>query len=70
VKENPVQIGPAGTGKSHALVGLGHAAVASGWLPGSLLHRGRGGGRAVPGTRRQLGGRVIETDLKADAVLQ
>ena len=28
--ENPCLLGPAGTGKSHLLIGLGHAAVAAG----------------------------------------
>ncbi|MGH9171757.1 MAG: IS21-like element helper ATPase IstB [Acidimicrobiales bacterium] len=30
-RENPCFVGPAGTGKSHALVALGHAAVAAGY---------------------------------------
>lgn len=40
--ENVVLVGPAGTGKSHVLVALGHAAVAAGH-PGPLLHRRRAG---------------------------
>jgi DNA replication protein DnaC len=67
-KENPVFIGPAGTGKSHALIALGHAAVESGFRVRyftaaelvETLYRGLADNSV---------GRVIETILKADAVL-
>jgi len=66
--ENPVLVGPAGTGKSHLLVALGHAAVDTG-------HRVRyfGAAELVDTLYRGLAdnsvGRVIETILRADVVL-
>ena len=53
-KENLCLVGPAGTGKSHLLVALGHARHRS-RLSGPLLQR-RGAGRdPLSGTGRQLG---------------
>jgi DNA replication protein DnaC len=66
--EDPVLVGPAGTGKSHVLVALGHAAVEAG-------HRVRYFQRAelVDTLYRGLAdnsvGRVIETILRADYVI-
>ena len=66
--ENPVLVGPAGTGKSHLLVALGHAAVDAG-------HRVRyfGAAELVDTLYRGLAdnsvGRVIETILRADYVI-
>ena len=51
-RENLVLVGPAGTGKSHTLIALGHAAVETG-LPGPLLRGGIARRGAVPGPRRQ-----------------
>lgn len=67
-KENPVLIGPAGTGKSHALVAIGHAAVAAGYRVRyfsaaelvETLYRGLADNSV---------GRVIDSILRADAVL-
>jgi DNA replication protein DnaC len=66
--ENPVLVGPAGTGKSHVLVALGHAAVDAG-------HRVRyfSAAELVDTLYRGLAdnsvGRVIETILRADYVI-
>jgi DNA replication protein DnaC len=66
--ENPVLVGPAGTGKSHVLVALGHAAVAAG-------HKVRyfSAAELVDTLYRGLAdnsvGRVIETILRADYVI-
>ncbi len=66
--ENPVLVGPAGTGKSHVLVALGHAAVEAG-------HRVRyfSAAELVDSLYRGLAdnsvGRVIETILRADYVI-
>jgi DNA replication protein DnaC len=66
--ENPVLVGPAGTGKSHVLVALGHAAVEAG-------HRVRyfSAAELVDTLYRGLAdnsvGRVIETILRADYVI-
>ena len=51
--ENVCMIGPAGTGKSHTLVGLGIAAVEA-RAPGPVLHRRRPGRDPLPRTGRQL----------------
>jgi DNA replication protein DnaC len=66
--ENPVLVGPAGTGKSHVLVALGHAAVEAG-------HRVRyfSAAELVDTLYRGLAdnsvGRVIETILRAEYVI-
>lgn len=66
--ESPVLVGPAGTGKSHVLVALGHAAVDAG-------HRVRyfSAAELVDSLYRGLAdnsvGRVIETILRADFVI-
>jgi DNA replication protein DnaC len=66
--ENPVLVGPAGTGKSHVLVALGHAAVDAG-------HRVRyfSAAELVDTLYRGLAdnsvGRVIETILRAEFVI-
>ena len=60
-KENLCLVGPAGTGKSHLLVALGHAAVEDG-TPGPLLHRHRAGRDPLPGAGRQLGGQGDHPD--------
>jgi DNA replication protein DnaC len=66
--ENPVLVGPAGTGKSHVLVALGHAAVDAG-------HRVRyfSAAELVDTLYRGLAdnsvGRVIETILRAEYVI-
>lgn len=66
--ESPVLVGPAGTGKSHVLVALGHAAVEAG-------HRVRyfSAAELVDTLYRGLAdnsvGRVIETILRADFVI-
>jgi DNA replication protein DnaC len=67
-KENPCLIGPAGTGKSHTLVALGHAAVEAGYRVRyfsaaelvDTLYRGLADNSV---------GRVIEAILRADAVI-
>src|SRR5205085_4935917 len=67
-KENLCLVGPAGTGKSHLLVALGHHAVEAGlrvryFTAAELvetLYRGMADNSA---------GRVIETILRADLVL-
>ena len=67
-KENVCLVGPAGTGKSHLLVALGHAAIDAG-------HRVRyfTGADLVEALYRGLAdnsvGRVIETILRADLIL-
>lgn len=67
-KENLCLVGPAGTGKSHLLVALGHAAIDAG-------HRVRyfTAAELVETLYRGLAdnsvGRVIETVLKADLIL-
>src|ERR1700694_648311 len=66
--ENPVLVGPAGTGKSHVLVALGHAAVDAGrrvryFSAAELvdtLYRGLADNSV---------GRVIETILRAEFVI-
>ena len=66
--ENPVLVGPAGTGKSHVLVALGHAAVEAG-------HRVRyfAAAELVDTLYRGLAdnsvGRVIESILRAELVI-
>jgi DNA replication protein DnaC len=51
-RENLCLVGPAGTGKSHLLVALGHAAVTAGHrVP--LLHRRRTGRDSLPRPGRQ-----------------
>jgi len=66
--ESPVLVGPAGTGKSHVLVALGHAAVEAG-------HRVRyfSAAELVDTLYRGLAdnsvGRVIETILRAEYVI-
>jgi DNA replication protein DnaC len=67
-RENPCLIGPAGTGKSHSLVALGHAAVEAGYRVRyfsaaelvDTLYRGMADNSV---------GRVIESILRADAVI-
>ena len=67
-KENPCLIGPAGTGKSHTLVALGHKAVEDGYRVRyfsaaelvDTLYRGLADNSV---------GRVIEAILRADAVI-
>jgi DNA replication protein DnaC len=67
-KENPCLVGPAGTGKSHTLVALGHKAVEAGYRVRyfsaaelvDTLYRGMADNSV---------GRVIEGILRADAVL-
>jgi len=67
-RENPCLIGPAGTGKSHILLALGHAAVAAGYRIRyfnaaelvDTLYRGLADNSV---------GRVIESLLRADAVI-
>ena len=51
-RENVCLVGPAGTGKSHLLVALGHAAVDAGQT-GPLLHRRRARRDPLPRPRRQ-----------------
>jgi len=66
--ENPCLIGPAGTGKSHLLVGLGHAAVEAGYRVRyftaaelvETLYRGLADNSV---------GRVIETMLRAELII-
>jgi DNA replication protein DnaC len=67
-KENLCLVGPAGTGKSHSLIALGHAAVASGYRVRyftaadlvETLYRGLADNSV---------GRVIETLLRHDLVI-
>ncbi len=67
--ENLCLVGPAGTGKSHLLVGLGHAAVAAGYRVRYLtaadlvetLYRGLADNSV---------GRVIDSLLRADLVIR
>jgi DNA replication protein DnaC len=67
-KENPCLLGPAGTGKSHLLVALGHAAVDAG-------HRARyfSAAELVETLYRGLAdnsvGKVIDQTLRADFVI-
>ena len=67
-KENLTLVGPAGTGKSHTLIALGHAAVASG-----LRVRYFTAAELVETLYRGLAdnsvGRLIETLLRNDVVL-
>ena len=66
--ENVVLVGPAGTGKSHIMLGLGDAAVVSGrrvrYLPAASLVETLYGGLADNSV-----GRVIERLLRADLVV-
>jgi DNA replication protein DnaC len=66
--ENVVLVGPAGTGKSHILLGLGEAAVVSGrrvrYLPAASLVETLYGGLADNSV-----GRVIERLLRHDLVI-
>jgi DNA replication protein DnaC len=67
-KENPCLVGPPGTGKSHVLIALGHAAVEAGYKVRYLsaaelvepLYRGLADNSV---------GKVIEPVLRADAVI-
>jgi DNA replication protein DnaC len=67
-KENLILVGPAGTGKSHLLVGLGHAAVQTG-----LRVRYFGAADLVETLYRGLAdnsvGKLIDTLLRADLVV-
>jgi DNA replication protein DnaC len=66
--DNVVLVGPAGTGKSHLLLGIGEAAVVSGrrvrYLPAASLVETLYGGLADNSV-----GRVIERLLRADLVI-
>lgn len=66
--ENVVLVGPAGTGKSHILLGIGEAAVVRGWkvryLPAAALVETLYGGLADNSV-----GRVIERLLRHDLVI-
>jgi DNA replication protein DnaC len=66
--ENVVLVGPAGTGKSHLLLGIGEAAVVAGrrvrYLPAASLVETLYGGLADNSV-----GRVIERLLRADLVI-
>lgn len=66
--ENVVLVGPAGTGKSHILLGLGEAAVVRGWkvryLPAAALVETLYGGLADNSV-----GRVIERLLRHDFII-
>ncbi len=67
-KENPCLVGPPGTGKSHVLVALGHAAVEAGYKVRyftatelvEALYRGLADNSV---------GKVVESVLRADAVI-
>lgn len=67
-KENPCFVGPPGTGKSHVLVALGHAAVDAGFKV-----RYFSAAELVETLYRALAdnsvGKVIESVLRADAVI-
>ena len=67
-KENPCLVGPPGTGKSHVLVALGHAAVDAGYKV-----RYFAAAELVESLYRGLAdnsvGKVIESVLRADAVV-
>ena len=65
--ENVCMIGPAGTGKSHTLIGWDRSGRSR--TSGPLLHRRRAGRDPLPGTGRQLIGHLIDTLLRNDAVL-
>jgi len=58
----------AGTGKSHVLIGLGHAAVEAGKRV-RYLHRRRARRDAVPGLADNSVGKVIEQILRAEVVI-
>ncbi|MGH3184019.1 MAG: IS21-like element helper ATPase IstB [Streptosporangiaceae bacterium] len=67
-KENPCLVGPAGTGKSHVLVALGHAAVAAGhrvryFVAAELVET------LYRGLADNSVGRVLDQILRADVVL-
>jgi DNA replication protein DnaC len=67
-KENPLFVGPAGTGKSHLLVALGHAAVEAGrrvryFTAADLVET------LYRGLADNSVGRVIDQTLRADVVL-
>ena len=64
--ENVCMIGPAGTGKSHTLIGWGRSGRSR--TSGPLLHRRRSGRDPLPGTGRQFI-HLIDTLLRNDAVL-
>jgi DNA replication protein DnaC len=66
--ENLVLMGPAGTGKSHTLIAVGHAVV-EGRLPGPLLRRGIARRGALPRDRRQQRGAPHRGLLRADLVI-
>ncbi len=67
-RENLILVGPAGTGKSHLLIGLGHAAV-----PTGLRVRYFGAADLVETLYRGLAdnsvGKLIDTLLRADLVV-
>ena len=67
-KENPCLVGPAGTGKSHCLLGLGHAAVEAGrrvryFSAAELIET------LYRGLADNSVGRVIDQTLRADYVI-
>jgi DNA replication protein DnaC len=67
-KENPCMVGPAGTGKSHVLIGLGHAAVEAGkrvryFTAAELVET------LYRGLADNSVGRVIDQILRTDAVI-
>jgi DNA replication protein DnaC len=67
-KENPCLVGPAGTGKSHVLIALGHAAVEAGrrvryFTAAELVET------LYRGLADNSVGKVIEQILRADAVI-
>jgi DNA replication protein DnaC len=67
-KENPCLVGPPGTGKSHVLIALGHAAVEAGYKVRYFV-----AAELVEALYRGLAdnsvGKVIEAVLRADAVI-
>ena len=67
-KENLCLVGPAGTGKSHLLVALGHAAIESG-IPGPLFQCVEFVETLYRGLADNSVGRVLEGILKADLIL-